>query len=487
MTRGIDRRRFALGSAGLIASARALAGGADDERRAARRQRAARPVRVRRDRLRSGAGERSLFEPRQRAHLRGAARLRPAGGPGAAGAADGRGDAGGLGRLHGLDGAAAARHPLRRRPGVQGPAARARRRRLRVRVQAHLRPGAARARRTPRSPRTASSASRRSGRARCATRSRSTTTASPKACARSTATRCSSSSPSRGRASRRRSPRARMRRWRARSSRPIATTSWRTRSAPARIGSSRGAAARGSSSRRTRPTATCATRASRLRTTSRRQAWAKRFNGRRLPLNDGVEIAVVQENQPRWLSFLNGQADFARVPPELSPIAAPNGKIAPNLAKQGIRLQRYLNPDVALSYFNMEDPVVGGYAPAKVALRRAVQPRVRHRLRDQDHPARPGDPGAGADGAGHLRLRSGAAHRQQQLRRRAREGAARHLRLRRPRRRRLARAARRLAARPHDVERAGADLSPVQRELAAQHGGDRHPHESSRRRSGPST
>ena len=103
------------------------------------------------------------------------------------------------------------------------------------------------------------------------------------------------------------------------------------------------------------------------------QAWAKRFNGKRLPLNDGVEIAVVQENQPRWLSFLNGEADFARVPPELTPLAAPNGKLAPNLAKQGIRLQRYLNPDVAMSYFNMEDPMVGGYEPAKVALRRAVQ------------------------------------------------------------------------------------------------------------------
>jgi ABC-type transport system substrate-binding protein len=103
------------------------------------------------------------------------------------------------------------------------------------------------------------------------------------------------------------------------------------------------------------------------------QAWAKRFNGKRLPLNDGVEIAIVQENQPRWLSFLNGEADFARVPPELAPLSAPNGKLAPNLAKQGIRLQRYLNPDAAMSYFNMEDPVVGGYTPAKVALRRAVQ------------------------------------------------------------------------------------------------------------------
>ncbi len=102
------------------------------------------------------------------------------------------------------------------------------------------------------------------------------------------------------------------------------------------------------------------------------QGWAKRLVGKKLPLNDGVEIAIVEENQPRWLSFLNGDADFARVPPELSIIASPNGRIAPNLAKQGITLQRYVNPDVAISYFNMEDPVVGGYTPEKVALRRAV-------------------------------------------------------------------------------------------------------------------
>ena len=102
------------------------------------------------------------------------------------------------------------------------------------------------------------------------------------------------------------------------------------------------------------------------------QAWAKRFNGRRLPLNDGVEISVIEESQPRWLSFLNGQADIASVPSELAVLAAPNGRLAPNLARQGIALNRYLNADVALSYFNMEDPVVGGYTADKVALRRAI-------------------------------------------------------------------------------------------------------------------
>ena len=35
-------------------------------------------------------------------------------------------------------------------------------------------------------------------------------------------------------------------------------------------------------------------------------------------------------------------------------------------------MYRTLASDVALTYFNMEDPVVGGYSPDKVALRRAI-------------------------------------------------------------------------------------------------------------------
>ena len=102
------------------------------------------------------------------------------------------------------------------------------------------------------------------------------------------------------------------------------------------------------------------------------QAWLARFKGRRLPLNDGVEISVIEEGQPRWLSFLTGQADLLRVPPEFTDFAMPNGKLAPNLAKQGVSARRYVNPDYTMSWFNMEDPVVGGYTPEKVALRRAI-------------------------------------------------------------------------------------------------------------------
>ena len=102
------------------------------------------------------------------------------------------------------------------------------------------------------------------------------------------------------------------------------------------------------------------------------QAWLARFRGRSLPLNNGVEIAVLEEGQARWLSFLNGQVDYVRVPPEFTNYAAPGGTLAPNLARRGILARKYVNPDFTMSWFNMEDPVVGGYTPDKVALRRAV-------------------------------------------------------------------------------------------------------------------
>jgi ABC-type transport system substrate-binding protein len=102
-------------------------------------------------------------------------------------------------------------------------------------------------------------------------------------------------------------------------------------------------------------------------------AQAARLQGRRLPLAERVEIAIIEENQPRWLSYMNGEADvMEEVPSEYVSIATPNGQLAPNLARLGMRAVRFPYPAVAFSYFNMDDPVVGGYTPEKVALRRAI-------------------------------------------------------------------------------------------------------------------
>lgn len=103
------------------------------------------------------------------------------------------------------------------------------------------------------------------------------------------------------------------------------------------------------------------------------QALAARFKGRRIPMIDRVEIAIIEESQPRWLSFLNREHDFLeRLPTDFVNVAIPHGKLAPNLAKQGMKLSRVLAADSAFTYFNMEDPTVGGYGPEKVALRRAI-------------------------------------------------------------------------------------------------------------------
>ena len=102
------------------------------------------------------------------------------------------------------------------------------------------------------------------------------------------------------------------------------------------------------------------------------QAILRRMKGRRLPLVDRVEISIIEEAQPRWLSFLNAQVDLVAVPQEFAPLAMPGGKLAPHLAKRGVQGWHVLVPTTQLSFFNMEHPVVGGNEPHKVALRRAV-------------------------------------------------------------------------------------------------------------------
>jgi ABC-type transport system substrate-binding protein len=103
------------------------------------------------------------------------------------------------------------------------------------------------------------------------------------------------------------------------------------------------------------------------------QAILARLKGKRLPMLDRVEVSIIEENQPRWLSFLQQDSDFLEeVPPEFIDRAMPGGAVAPNLAKQGMQGYRMVRADVAITYFNMDDPVVGGYTPEKIALRRAI-------------------------------------------------------------------------------------------------------------------
>jgi len=103
------------------------------------------------------------------------------------------------------------------------------------------------------------------------------------------------------------------------------------------------------------------------------------LRGKRLPLLDRVEIDPIEDEQPRFLAFLNREHDLLdEMPFAFIHQALPNGKLAPALARQGVRVFREEQPEVTYDVFNLNDTAsgrsnpVGGYAPARVALRRAM-------------------------------------------------------------------------------------------------------------------
>jgi len=102
-------------------------------------------------------------------------------------------------------------------------------------------------------------------------------------------------------------------------------------------------------------------------------AIAQRLRGRRLPMIDRVEVYIVEENQPRWLAFLNEEHDLVdEVPYDLADIVIPAGRLAPSLKRRRIQMDRAPRAVVDMALFNMEHPLVGGYTADKVALRRAI-------------------------------------------------------------------------------------------------------------------
>jgi ABC-type transport system substrate-binding protein len=95
--------------------------------------------------------------------------------------------------------------------------------------------------------------------------------------------------------------------------------------------------------------------------------------GKRLPLLDRVEIYPIEQEQPRYLAFINREHDLLdELHPSFVNQVLPNGKLAPALARQHVNVFLELEPEITYDSFNVEDPVIGGYAPERVGLRRAL-------------------------------------------------------------------------------------------------------------------
>jgi oligopeptide transport system substrate-binding protein len=98
-----------------------------------------------------------------------------------------------------------------------------------------------------------------------------------------------------------------------------------------------------------------------------------RMRGKKVPIVGRIEISIIEESNPRLLAFNSGALDYANVPSDLSDhvLDAASG-LKPEYVERGVVLGRITQPALQYAYFNMDDPVVGGYAKEKIALRRAI-------------------------------------------------------------------------------------------------------------------
>jgi ABC-type transport system substrate-binding protein len=104
-----------------------------------------------------------------------------------------------------------------------------------------------------------------------------------------------------------------------------------------------------------------------------KRALANSMAGKRLPQVGRIELSIIEPPQPQLLAFDSGALDILDLPFEMAPkVLDASGRLLPVYAKQNVDAQRVTDLYVGYLFFNMEDPVVGGEAPERVALRRAA-------------------------------------------------------------------------------------------------------------------
>jgi len=96
------------------------------------------------------------------------------------------------------------------------------------------------------------------------------------------------------------------------------------------------------------------------------------MKGKRMPQVGRVEISIMEEDQSRLLAFENGELDIMNMEGPLAPKVLNGGELRPDLAKKGVKLSRFVDPEISYHFWNMRDPVVGGMSREKIALRRAM-------------------------------------------------------------------------------------------------------------------
>jgi len=102
------------------------------------------------------------------------------------------------------------------------------------------------------------------------------------------------------------------------------------------------------------------------------RALVESMKGVALPAIGRIEISIIEEFVPEVLAFEKGELDIVSVGGSALGRMLADGKLKPALAARGVQRVRQAAPYLVFVYFNMDDRDLGGFAPDRVALRRAI-------------------------------------------------------------------------------------------------------------------
>ena len=102
------------------------------------------------------------------------------------------------------------------------------------------------------------------------------------------------------------------------------------------------------------------------------QVLIREMKGKRMPQIGRVEVSIIEEDQARLLAFKNDEIDLMDLGGVLAPNVMDGDRLRPEFAARGVKLSRIIDPAIIYTYWNLQDPVVGGLSKEKIALRRAM-------------------------------------------------------------------------------------------------------------------
>jgi ABC-type transport system substrate-binding protein len=95
--------------------------------------------------------------------------------------------------------------------------------------------------------------------------------------------------------------------------------------------------------------------------------------GKKLPFVNRIIWKEIEEDQPRWLLFLQGRIDVSGIPKDnFNQTIDPRGDLTADMKERNMRLQIFRDPSTFWLGFNIEDPVLGKNKPLREAISCAI-------------------------------------------------------------------------------------------------------------------